>query len=138
MSEFALHLHDVFRRFGAFEIRRMFSGHGLFRDGIMFALVVRETLYLKADEGTVAHFLERSLPPFEYQRQGRTATLPYHRAPEEIFEDADVAAQRASRAWEAALRRRANTVAKRSRKAVAKKPATRQRSEEHTSELQSH
>ena len=39
---------------GPVSIRRMFSGAGVFADGIMFALVSNDTLYFKADETTSA------------------------------------------------------------------------------------
>ncbi len=104
MNEFIDHLKDVFRLFGKFTSRRMFSGHGLFRDGLMFGLVVRDTLYLKADAQSLPKFEKLGMRPFEYQRQGKTARLSYYTAPEGVFEDAADAAQWGRLAFEAALR----------------------------------
>ncbi len=36
--------------FGPVTVRPMFGGAGIFRDGLMFALIADEVLYLKADE----------------------------------------------------------------------------------------
>jgi len=104
MSEFVRSLSEVFERFGRIEARRMFGGHGIYHDGRMFALVAKDTLYLKSDAESVAHFERLKLPAFEYERQGKTAQMSYREAPAEVFEDRDEAAVWARRAWEAALR----------------------------------
>jgi DNA transformation protein len=103
-NEFADELHEVFERFGPISLRRMFGGHGVFRDGRMFGLVIDGRLYLKADAQSVAFFEARQLGPFEYLRRGKPARLSYYEAPPELFEDRNEAALWARRAWEAALR----------------------------------
>ena len=104
VNEFAQHMADVFRLFGPVSLRRMFSGHGIFRDGIMFGLVYGETLYLKVDTENIADFRALGLPQFEYIRQGKAIGLSYYQAPECVLEDISEAAIWASRAFEAARR----------------------------------
>jgi DNA transformation protein and related proteins len=104
VSEFVQSLHEVFERFGRIEIKRMFGGHGIYHEGRMFALVARDTLYLKADLQSAADFDRLRLPAFEYTRQGKTMPMSYREAPAEVFDDRDEAALWARRAWEAALR----------------------------------
>lgn len=116
MNEFTDHLRDVFRLFGPFAAKRMFSGCGLFRDGLMFGLVVRDTLYLKADAESAPQFEKLGRPRFEYQRQGRTASLGYYLAPEAVMEDAADAAKWARLAFDAALRANAAKAMKPSRR----------------------
>ncbi len=83
----------------------MFSGTGVFHQGLMIALVVDGVLYLKVDDASRTAFVERGLGPFEYTRLGRRVQLgSFHQAPEEVLEDADAAAAWARRAYEAALR----------------------------------
>lgn len=106
MSGFVDYLHEVFEPFGRIRARRMFGGYGIYHDGIMFALVSGDTLYLKADDRTASLFETRSLPRFEYTRAGRTVGLSYYEAPEEIFDDPDEALAWARRAFDAALRAR--------------------------------
>jgi DNA transformation protein len=118
MSQFVQSLHEVFERMGRIETRRMFGGHGIYHDGRMFALVVSDTLYLKADAHTVAEFEKRGLPAFGYEREGRRMEMSYRQAPEEIFEDRDEAGRWGRMAWEAALR---SGTPKRARQAAAKK-----------------
>ena len=52
MSEFVEYLNEVFAEFGAIQSKKMFGGYGIYHDGVMFALVSDDTLYLKADETT--------------------------------------------------------------------------------------
>ena len=103
-NEFIDHLKDVFRLFGPFAAKRMFSGYGLFRDGLMFGLVVKDTLYLKADAQSAPRFTQLGLAQFEYQRKGKVARLSYYTAPDAAMEEAAEAAHWARLAFEAALR----------------------------------
>lgn len=113
MGEFAAHLQEVLRDFGDVALRRMFGGHGVFRDGLMIGIVVDDTLYLKADAETCGEFESRGLAPFEYTRQGRRVSLSYRRAPEEVLESPQAAAHWARLAYAAALRARPKRAAAR-------------------------
>lgn len=104
VDEFAQYMLDVFRLFGPVSLRRMFSGQGLFRDGLMFGLIFDETLYLKVDAETVGDFQRLGLPQFEYARQGRMVGLSFYQAPDSVLEDPHEANLWARRAYAAALR----------------------------------
>ena len=49
-------LVDLFETVGKVGFRKMFGGLGVFRHGLMFALVADDTLYLKADETSAIAF----------------------------------------------------------------------------------
>jgi hypothetical protein len=49
-------IHDLFAPFGPVTVRRMFSGAGIFAEGLMFGLIVRDVIYLKADDTNLADF----------------------------------------------------------------------------------
>lgn len=104
MNEYITYLKEVFERFGVVSARRMFGGYGLYHDGRMFGLVVDDTLYLKADAESRGEFLALGLGPFEYVRAGKTVQLSYHRAPDDMLEDRDLATRWARCAYAAALR----------------------------------
>lgn len=91
MSEFVANLAEVFAVFGRITSRRMFGGHGIYHDGLMFGLVVSEQFYLKADAVSRPQFTALGLPPFSYLRQGKPMQLSYYLAPEDIFDDPDAA-----------------------------------------------
>jgi DNA transformation protein and related proteins len=104
MAGLADSLAEVFERLGRVQARRMFGGHGLFHEGRMIGLVVRETLYLKADAESAPHFDALDAPAFCYERQGKTMRMSYREAPADIFDDRELAALWGRRAWEAAMR----------------------------------
>lgn len=104
MREYVAYLQEAFDLFGPVSARRMFGGHGLYHDGLMFGIVVDDTLYLKADAQSAGEFTARGLAPFEYVRNGKPVQLSYYRAPDEILEDRELAAAWARRAFAAALR----------------------------------
>ncbi|MGB5199329.1 MAG: TfoX/Sxy family protein [Sedimenticolaceae bacterium] len=105
-SEFVENLKEVFALFGAIEAKRMFGGYGIYRDGLMFALVADDVLYLKADEKSASSFIERGLHQFEYEKSGKRMRMSYYAAPEAIFDDPEQGKEWADRAYGAALRAR--------------------------------
>lgn len=82
-------LKDNLGGLGPVSFRRMFGGAGVYADGVMFALVADDTLYLKADEETKTAFEHEGLAPFSYTGRGRTIALSYWRAPERLLDDPD-------------------------------------------------
>lgn len=103
--EFIRYLRDQFRRWGPVEIRRMFGGHGIFRGGVMFALIHDEMLFLRSDDANRAAFAAAGMGPFRYRRRGKLVALAYHQAPPEAVEDSDTLGEWADLAFAAALRR---------------------------------
>ena len=107
MSDYIEYLHDVFARLGPITTRKMFGGYGVYHDGLMFALIADDTLYLKADSENTIHFENAGLGPFEYDKNGKRVRMSYFRAPDEIMDDRETAALWARRSFEAALRSQA-------------------------------
>ena len=104
-------IRDLFAPFGPVTIRRMFSGAGIFRDGLMFSLIVREVIYLKADAESAADFEREGCGPFTYSRgkasgRPREHALPYWRLPERLYDDPDELAAWARRAFVIAERKK--------------------------------
>ena len=90
---------------GGVTIRRMFGGRGVFKDGLMFALVSsRGVFYLKADAETAPAFAAEGCERFAPEMKGRTAAMPYWRAPERLFDEPDEFAEWARAAYAAARR----------------------------------
>src|SRR4029079_10933186 len=113
-SEF---ITELFVAFGPVTVRRMFSGAGVFADGMMIALVVRGVIYLKADAQFVAEFEREGLGPFSYQTKDGSRTLnSYWRMPERLYDDPDELSTWARRSMEAARRADARPSGKKSSK----------------------
>lgn len=114
------HFIDLMDRFGRVNSRAMFGGHGLYRDGVMFALLANGGLYLKVDEQTRVNFTNRNLQPFSFTAKGRTVQLSYHEAPAQALEDAAEMADWCALAWQAALRAQSKAQGKAKAKAAGK------------------
>jgi len=99
---------ELFAAFGPVVPRRMFSGFGVFSDGTMFALVARDTLYLKTDQQTVAAFEAEGQGPFSYAAKGakggKRSIMSYWRAPDRLYDEPDELAAWARDALAAAHR----------------------------------
>lgn len=113
---FLTFLQDQFERFGGVDVRRMFGGWGLFRDGVMFGIVARDTLFLKTDDRNRSDYESAGMGPFQYERKGKTASLRYHEIPLDVLEDADTLAKWAATAHDIA--RDAKTRESRSKKSL--------------------
>ncbi len=103
-TEFASYLHEVFSHFGTIQVKRMFGGFGIYHQGLMFALMIDDILYLKADAESKLAFEKRGLTPFEYDRRDKIIKMSYYQAPEEIFDDFEEATLWANLAYNAALK----------------------------------
>jgi DNA transformation protein len=90
----------------------MFGGAGIFRDGVMFALIVDDTLYFKADDSNRRDFEAEGLAPFSYEtKNGRNTIMSYWRCPDRLFDDPDEMAAWAGKALAAARKAAAKPAA---------------------------
>ncbi len=111
--------------------RRMFGGHGLWLDGLFFALIAFDRLYLKVNASTRPAFEAAGCSPFVYDRKREAVVLGYWSAPADAMESPADMAPWARLALQAALAARAAAPARvrrpaakaAPRKAVRKSPA---------------
>lgn len=82
-------LCDALRPLGPVTAKRMFSGAGLFCDGLMFGLIFGDALYLKADATSQPAFAAEGMTAFVYEAKGRKVALGYWRAPERLLDETD-------------------------------------------------
>jgi DNA transformation protein and related proteins len=105
-SGFVDNVLDLLSPWGGVSARRMFSGHGIYRQGLMFALVVDDVLYFKVDDGNRGEFEAAGMAPFRYERKSRAKPIEmsYYEAPPELFDDGEAMVACARRAFAASLR----------------------------------
>ena len=120
MSEFVEHVLEVLEHCGPIRAKRMFGGHGLYRDDLMFGLITDDVLYLKTDGESVALFEDRRLSPFVYVKKGEPTKTSYYMAPEEMFEDPEAAEEWLRIACDAASRFRNRPGGRRRRRKSAR------------------
>jgi DNA transformation protein len=112
-NEFIAYVLELLAPLGSPSSRAMFGGHGIYVDAQIIAIVVDETLYLKADAQNRSEFDERGLEPFSYESNGKTYAMSYFRAPEEAFDSPQAMRPWARSALAAALRKSAGKPARR-------------------------
>jgi DNA transformation protein and related proteins len=116
-ADFADFLKDQLAGVGPVAVRRMFSGAGLFLDGLMFGLVIDDVLYFKTGPEGRARFEAEGLKPFSYAtKTGRHTLTSYWQAPGRCLDDPDEMIDWATRA-----------VAEARRAAAAKAPSARRK-----------
>lgn len=119
-EEFIDYVMELLGPFGTVRTRRMFGGYGVYLDGLMFAIVSQDTLYLKADEMNRVEFEQAGCESFGYARKGKRATLNFFRTPEEAMESPELMLPWARTAYAAALRTNAKKQAAGQARAAAK------------------
>jgi DNA transformation protein len=121
MSEaFIDYVMELLGPFGTVRTRRMFGGYGVYLDGLMFAIVSEDTLYLKADEMNRVEFEQAGCERFGYVRKGRRAALNFFRTPADAMESPELMLPWARTAYAAALRTNAKKQAAGQARAAAK------------------
>jgi len=83
-------LQEQLEPLGRIALRRMFSGAGLYCDGVIFGLVLRDALHFKVDDGNRAAYQAEGMEPFSYEAQGKRREIgAYWRVPERLFDEPD-------------------------------------------------
>jgi DNA transformation protein len=103
LSDFVVFVLDTLRLLAPVSVKAMFGGYGIFKNGVMFALVEQDVLYLKVNTDTKVAFVAKGLQPFSYQKQGKTCYLNYYQCPEEAFDDEELMYEWAYKAYQLAL-----------------------------------
>lgn len=101
---FVSHVLDLMAPLGAVRSRAMFGGHGIYLGETLFAIVADDRLWLRTDTATRAGYEKLGLGPFTYVARGRRVALPYHEAPPDALESAEVMQRHALGAVGAARR----------------------------------
>ena len=84
--------------------KRMFGGFGISYDGMNFALIAFEQLWLKVDAQTEPGFKQAGCSRFSYEAKGRSMSMGYCSVPAEAMDSAAAMLPWARLALDAALR----------------------------------
>lgn len=115
-NEFADYVVELMADWATVSARKMFGGYGLYRDRLMFALIVEDELFFKTDAANLAQFEQAGCRPFVYASQERTVQLSYWSAPAASLDSPAEMGEWCQSAYGAALRALAGKAVKRKRK----------------------
>ena len=83
-------LHELFEPTGPIQLKRLFGGLGVYRQGRIIAFGNDGIVWMKTDELTKAAFEKAGSEPFVYERKDRAPiAMSYWRLPDAGFEDPD-------------------------------------------------
>lgn len=87
------HALELFEAVGPLSTRKMFGGLGIYRDGVIFAVVMSDgTIRLKGQGDMIARFEDLGMERWTYQREGKTPTsMPYWALPDSALDDPEEA-----------------------------------------------
>lgn len=103
-SEFVEFVVEQMAAIGKPRIRGMFGGYAVYLDDRVFAIIVDDKLYFKADAVTRGEFEAEGLRPFTYAARGKSVTMQYFEAPADVFEEPEAMRSWVEKAYGAAVR----------------------------------
>jgi DNA transformation protein len=83
-------LQELLQPLGRIAFRRMFNGAGLYCDGVIFGLILRDALHFRVDDANRAAYQAEGMEPFSYHAKGRIVEVgAYWRVPERLLDEPD-------------------------------------------------
>ena len=81
-------VRDLFADFCPVTIRNMFGGAGVYADGVMFAILADDTLYLKTSAVSAFAYASEGMTPFKYTPRGKEpVAMSYWEVPPRLLEE---------------------------------------------------
>ena len=101
-EEYAKFVEDQLSTLEGVEMKKMFGGIGIFKDGVMFGKIGGDTFRLKVDESNQKQFEDAGMKP--YYNEKKKKGMPYWEVPQNVLEDRDLLKQWAKKSLEIALK----------------------------------
>lgn len=84
-------VHDLLGNVPGISSRAMFGGFGIYKNGVIFAIIVESELYFKVNDQNRAEFEKIGSHPFVYKRgDGKEVSMSYWLVSEEIMENREL------------------------------------------------
>jgi DNA transformation protein len=96
--EYLDYIIDQLKAFGPVTAKRMFSGAGLYHQGLFFGIIADDVLYFKVDDGNRQDYIDAGMGPF---KPFGSYAMGYYDVPADVLEDSHELALWARKAFEA-------------------------------------
>ncbi|MEQ9444216.1 MAG: TfoX/Sxy family protein [Rhodospirillaceae bacterium] len=83
------HVLDLLSHVEGVSARGMFGGFGLYKSGVMFALIADDVLYYKVGPGNQSDYEDAGSEPFTYSGKSKPIQMSYWQVPLDVLEDQD-------------------------------------------------
>ena len=80
-------IYDLLGSISGITSRAMFGGYGIYKNGIIFGIIIDDILYLKVDVTNQKEYEKYGSSPFSYRNKGKEIKMSYWEVPEEILEN---------------------------------------------------
>jgi len=114
-DEYGAHLIDLLAPWACVTVRKMFGGLGLYRQGLIFAIVADDTLYFKVNDSNRADYEAEGCEPFTYRGKDKPVAMSYWRVPEWVIDESETLSEWAEKAYQTALGAKQKKSAKKKR-----------------------
>jgi len=100
-------LSEVLSGIDGVSSRAMFGGYGIYKEGVIFAIIADEQLYFKVDETNRKDYEQYDSHPFIYsQGKHKSTTMSYWELPADIQEDRGEIAKWVDKSYQVSLSRK--------------------------------
>ena len=89
-SEFIEYIKETLEPFGNISTRSMFGGCGIYKNGLIFALIADNELYFKSDHNTATFFQTYGSEPFTYDNGKKLVQMSYWKVTPEVLENQEI------------------------------------------------
>ncbi|MDF3047259.1 MAG: competence protein TfoX [Candidatus Midichloriaceae bacterium] len=86
-NKFLEYVKEILEPFGPITTRAMFGGYGIYKNGVIFAIIADNELYFKADDAASKLFQTYGSEPFTYMGKSGLVKMRYWRVMPEVLED---------------------------------------------------
>jgi DNA transformation protein len=100
-DEYMTYVIDQLDAVGTVQARRMFGGAGLYLNGLFFALIADDVLYLKVDDSNRPDYEAAGMEPFR-PFPDKPNVMQYYEVPIEVLENRDTLREWAQKALDVA------------------------------------
>lgn len=104
-------VHDLMAEIPGVTARAMFGGYGLYKNGVIFAIIIDGELYMKVDDALQKKYEAAGSRPFTYDRDGKPCSMRYWILPADVMADRELLAQWVS--WSCGLPKTIKSLKKR-------------------------
>lgn len=104
--------------FGDISSRRMFGGYGIYKDGIIIALMDDDELYFKSTLTSESFYQSFNSYPFVYEGQRRPVKMSYWQVPQTVLNDPILLEKWVDTAYHSAIAAKAKNPPKRTKRIV--------------------
>lgn len=89
------------------QTKRMFGGVGIFKEGLMFAMVSSDNVFrLKVDDSNKADFLAQSMEPLYHKNDRTKRAMDYYQVPVSVLENEALMTKWAQKSFEIAVKKK--------------------------------